>query len=187
MYDMSMTQPKKLQSVYSYIRSAFFPRWDKKKEWKLKEVWDLPSEGRCETVQKLIYIKPQSESDQDSLHLLLIHEICHAIAPNHGERWQARMLKAADRARQLGMSSLSALICQESDIYFLDKKKPASEVYQQIRQMVQQAPQASFGSIIRYLAMENGLYRNEMVKKYSQCRKIYEQALKSHLMKQSPN
>ena len=175
-----MTQNKKLQTVYGFIRSAFFPRWDKKRQWKLKEVWDLPSEGRCETDQRLIYIKPQPESDQDSLHLLLIHEICHALAPNHGERWRARMLKASDRARQLGMQSLSKLICQDADSYYLDGKKPAPEIYQQIRQIVQKSPQASFGSIIRYLAMENGLYRNEMVKKYSQCRKIYEQAVQSH-------
>jgi len=72
------------------------------------------------------------------------------------------------------------MICQEADIYYLDKKKPAIEIYQQIRNIVQQSPQASFGSIIRYLAMENGLYRNELVKKYTLCRKTYELAIQTH-------
>lgn len=178
-YDDAMKQNIRLQIDYRFIRSAFFPRWDKKSQWRVKEVWDLPSEGRCETEGKLIFIRPQTEKDKDTLYLLLIHEICHAIAPNHGDRWRKRMLKAANRAEELGRHGLSEMIRQDAVAYYLDRKSPAVEIYRQIGRMVQQSPQASYGSIIRYLAMENGLYRNEMVKKYKLCRKTYDMAIRS--------
>jgi hypothetical protein len=165
-----------LQRSYQYIRRCFFPRWDRQRCWTVSAIPDLPSDGRCDTKARRIYVRACRRIDIDHLHLLLIHEICHAFHPNHGEKWCRRLQKAAETARRLGRSRLAALLDHECTEYHTDRMATAPEVYQRIRDTVHRFPHVPYGDLIRYLAWEEGLYQAEFEKKYALCRRKFEAA-----------
>lgn len=137
-----MDKIKRLEDAFQYVRQTFFPRWDRKKEWfveylppKFKK-WheeDLDRQikrdgledrypfktklgGICQDFRKCILIYTISKKD-NALHLLLIHEICHAVSKDgHGEKWFEEMEKARGRALVInkGLAKLIELdICKE--------------------------------------------------------------------------
>lgn len=171
-----MDKTQILELVYQSIKRQYFPRWDRKGAWRVKDVWDLPSDGRCDTQKKIIYIRSDRVADNNDLRLLLIHEICHAFHPNHSEKWCQRINKAAITASRLGQSGLSDMLRREALEYYSDRMPTANEIYFVIHQAVQRYPEIQYGDLIRYLAFEQGLYKTEFEKKYSLCRKKYDQA-----------
>src|SRR5689334_12829708 len=99
---------KHLALVYNDVRKTFFPRWNARR-WKLRLDGRLQWYfGLCNRDKKIITLL-EIPAEIEKLELLLVHEICHAVASiYHGRRWQRRMLKAAYRAERIGKSVLSA-------------------------------------------------------------------------------
>jgi hypothetical protein len=107
---------KRLQEAYEYIRENFFQRWYRNKQWVVRLIPRLPAHGKCNDKKKEIQLQCVSD-DEDSLHVLLIHEICHAFGSGHGKKWFARMLRAADDAKNMGRNKLAGMLEEEVDEY----------------------------------------------------------------------
>ena len=124
-----------LNNEFEYVRNTFFPRWDKKKDWKV-EIFSgwvdhltgtdytgkgivPPLVGTCNRKTKTIYLRcAQKES--------LIHEICHAVSnDHHGERWRNKMEEKAQLADRLGNNILALEIRLGYVVY---KKNYADEL-----------------------------------------------------------
>src|SRR5262245_5171459 len=98
-----------IQHHCKYIKHLFFPRWDRDDRWRFSTRSRRRVHGHCDPVARTIEIVAHP-SDSDERDRLLIHEICHAVAPgNHGVVWQQRMEKAAATADDLGRSRLAQL------------------------------------------------------------------------------
>lgn len=107
----------RLKDSFEFVRKEFFPRWDNKKEWLVKEVNAKESfQGRCERARKTLVIR-NLPHNLNSLYFLLIHEICHAVSTDsHGRRWKNRMSRVSELAQKKGNSQLSKMI-----LYDLEK------------------------------------------------------------------
>jgi hypothetical protein len=173
-----MDEKNRLAETYRFIRQNFFPRWDRAGRWGVREVWNLPSDGRCDTKERMIFVRPISQLDDDGLHLLLIHEICHAFHANHLDKWCLRVHKAAVKAREMGRIQLWDMLLQEIEEYQSDCMATASEVYKRIKNIVHWYPDAPYGDLMRFLAFEQGLYKVEFEKKYALCRRSYDTAVR---------
>lgn len=163
-----------LRKEFKHIREAFFPRWDRKGEWRVKQVWNLPSSGKYDDTSKGILIRDISD-DQNELHKLLIHTICHFVSYVHGSQWKARMLKAARRAEELGRKELSRMLLKEVEAYrrILPESIIYKEVYRRMEDVVWETPAISYWNLIRYIAKEFGLYPNEVRAKFRRSEKVY--------------
>ena len=109
---------RRFREAFDLVRRVFFPRWDRKRLWRLRIVRNLDdSLGNCDFTHRII--KAASVPiDDDELAALLIHEIAHAAtASYHAKRWLIRMEKAAQQAKKIGRSRLATLIRQEIDGY----------------------------------------------------------------------
>lgn len=90
----------RLQVAFQYVRQTFFPRWDKKGEWKVEyhPEWKNRKHGAiCHEDVRLIWFY-EIPKDDDILHLYLIHEICHVKTLGHGKKWAENMAKAYHKA-----------------------------------------------------------------------------------------
>ena len=130
----------RLQNAYQCVRKLFFPRWDRKKQWKVEYMpqfkrWhekdiaeDIKREGLegefvpkkinigaiCQSFRQciLVYNIPRSNVD---LYEMLIHEICHVNAPGHREEWALNMNEVYYKAYEMDMKDLADMI--KSDIF----------------------------------------------------------------------
>ena len=114
--------------VFEQVRSAFFQRFPKGWTVLVTEETDPDYEGVmpwgcCDSKAKEIRIQPKApyeirekirgkgvyaENIKTILILMLIHEMCHAVAPGgHFKNWQNRMRKAADKAVKMGYDEQS--------------------------------------------------------------------------------
>ena len=90
------------------------------------------------------------------------------------------MLKASERAGEIGREKLSEMLQKEVEDY----KNPnapvvnAQYVYEKIGDAIMDAPDASFESIIKWIARDIGAYPEEVEKNYKMCRRIYEKEVK---------
>jgi hypothetical protein len=107
---------ERLLSLFNEIRTCFFPRWDTKKQWRCEAAleWhetliDGGSHGFCDDKNKIIRIWPAwGCQDDNTLRVLLIHEIAHAVTREaHYLHWQSRCLKAANKAEGMGDQHLA--------------------------------------------------------------------------------
>ena len=76
---------------------------------------------------------------------MLIHEICHAIieeALPHGKKWRERMLKASQRAYELGRIRLAKRILEEVKLGKLSEKgqKKEKEEQRKLIKKIEEAP-----------------------------------------------
>ena len=102
----------KLSQAFQVVREQFFPKWDRAKRWRVRQVDYLDeSQGKCCRDRKEIQIL--NFPDGEERNLLLIHEIAHAFDLGHEERWQARIKSALDTAEQLGRTELAGLLREE--------------------------------------------------------------------------
>jgi hypothetical protein len=171
-----MLATNRLKTSFEFVRTFFFPRWDKNQEWDIKRVWHLPAQGKCDRVSKNILIKEIS-SEEDELHCIVIHEICHASSsPYHGRRWQERMTKASEKAGKIGFIKLSKLIDEEVKRYRQIPKNLNREAYDVIYDTVTTYPYIKFEKMIGRVAKEYGMYPREFKKRFKRCRKIFWQA-----------
>jgi hypothetical protein len=105
-----------LQEEFLAVRKEFFPRWDRKQEWKVKLNYNCKISGyiaNCNRESKTIFLSvgdspPPFMSKPGNyrklvIRCLLVHEICHDLTPaGHGKRFQQRMSATAKRAEELG-------------------------------------------------------------------------------------
>jgi hypothetical protein len=87
-------------TTVEHVRTVFFPRWDKERQWKIVRANDLDvAQGHCKRATKKISMLDGIEGKD--LYALLIHEIAHAVSNDcHGKRWLKRMEDAANHAQQ---------------------------------------------------------------------------------------
>ncbi len=174
-----------LRQEFDRVRREFFPRWDTKREWRVRTVSDpCYSDGRCRDDTKTIEVNSgrratRADGGRMSLTALLIHEIAHAVTPlGHGKRWQARMLSAAERAERLGRKDLADELradvqqVQGPDTYFAT----ASGTYNRIQDAVCDAPAATFNNIIDFVRSDFGLSRKEFLKRFPRARRVFDAA-----------
>lgn len=170
-----MGDKQRLQDAFKYVRKTFFPRWDKNNQWSVRIVHDLPIEGRCEKGIKTVSLQYVS-GDEDKLHLLLIHEICHSSASGHSKKWSSRMLKAATRAEKAGCSNVADLIRKDVKRTEGATSVNASMVYEFIHLVLNDKLDESYEDFMNYVAREWGMYPDEFEKRFKQCRKVYKKA-----------
>jgi hypothetical protein len=171
---------ERLHDAFAYVRKTFFPRWDRNAEWTVREVVHLPVDGKPKEKQKTISLHVVPD-DEDDLHCLLIHEICHAVASTgHGRKWLDRVIKAGDEARLIGREGLADLVFAEVERYARSEKplKVIAElIYNTIEDLVFYNPSASYEDVIDSLAMQLGFHRDELLDKYKRCREVYDGAI----------
>ena len=170
----------RLHDAFAYVRSTFFPLWDKDAEWTAREVVDLPVDGKSDQRKKTIAVHVVADDD-DHLHCLLIHEICHAVASTgHGKKWLDRLMKAGDRARLIGRETLAHLVYDEVGRYARSGRRLkviAELIYNTIEDLVFYNPSATYEAVIDTVALQFGFYRNELLDKYTRCQEVYEGAV----------
>jgi hypothetical protein len=121
---------QELRAAYADVRRDFFPRWDRQRLWRFR-VGGAPGrcQSQCDTKLRLIRINVL-HPEPDERDLLLIHEICHALAcVAHWRPWFRRMRKAADRAEAFGRAHLADMIRQHVREYEETPVQTAAEIY----------------------------------------------------------
>ena len=91
----------RLISLFDEVKKTYFSRWDPSGEWQIRNKTRLSEgynvEAMCNPKTKTIEISRRFTAEDDNqLCWLLAHEMCHAVAGNHGKRWDRRFLKVAD-------------------------------------------------------------------------------------------
>jgi hypothetical protein len=167
---------RKLRKEFEYVRKSFFPLWGKKREWRIKKVWHLPSKGRYDNINKRILIKFIPD-DKEELYGLLIHEISHLASSYHGKKYLNRLSKARDRAKQLGLKTLAEII-QDDVRKYTECQELYDNTYQMIQDAVMDVPKISWTDLLRYAAHQRGMYPKEFLRRYKRAKKIFLSAKK---------
>ena len=171
---------EKLVKIFNEIRSCYFPCWDKKGEWKIIVKDDeIPSiRGRCIHETKTILVRPSMlEESNNELRTVICHEICHACAAlYHGKIWQARYLKVASKAEDIGQLALADSIRYEVKLWQEAPKRTAHNIYCEIEDAVYDQPDCPFDLIIEWVANNNGMTPIELLKRYQKAEKVYNAA-----------
>ena len=166
----------RLQKAFDIVRMTYFPRWDKENKWIVKLNPELKVTGLFEADTKKIHIKSLDRLD---LHLLLVHEICHSVSPDHGKKWQGRMLKAAKKAKNLGDNDLADKIIKNVDDYI---NTPyifsARAIYNKIEDLVIATNgNKAFDDIMDFIK-DDWKVCDEKIDKLKKCKDVYEKTIK---------
>jgi hypothetical protein len=103
----------RVQLAFAYVCETFFPAWQERRTWTVKEGGILMYYGQCDDATKTILVKSGIE-DEDKLFLTLIHEICHAISKEpHSRRWRRLFGEAGIASRRVGRERLAGMIEEE--------------------------------------------------------------------------
>ena len=120
----SLSQNERIQKQFMDVRKKYFPRWDKRCEWKIAygtHVQLRDSTGYCDSVVKTVFLHGgvfpnMPEAGQLTL---IIHEICHDVAAaSHNRTWALRMKRASERADSLGELEVAENLRNDIDSYF---------------------------------------------------------------------
>jgi hypothetical protein len=174
---MSTAQSHDLRKAWTAVRRDFFPRWDRHNIWRLV-ISRLPGicHGQCQAEKHRIVIQIVP-SDADERDALLIHETCHAFSPSHGKLWQARMGKAAERAKQQKRLRLAELLQEEIRGY--QQFSPGDErrnLYRTISDWLLEDPKLSYRNVRRVLARECGLKPADFDCHFPRAKKVFAKA-----------
>jgi hypothetical protein len=165
---------------FEYIRTTFFPRWDRAHEWTVGDNHpNCGGFGYCDTEGKQIIVKPDSPHGRD---VTLIHEITHAVTSiYHGKKWQSRLFHAALKAEEIGRNDLADEIRKDYKGYSDSNRsfKPtAAIVYNQVEDAVLSAQgKLSFEEVIESVSNGNGMTSKMLLTKYKKLRVAYDEAL----------
>ena len=104
---------------FAWVRATLFPRWRRGTEWSVTygtRSDETHEDGYCDTDGRVIYVHPkQSQSEADTRRLVLVHEVCHAVAGSgHGRKFCKRMRRAARDADGAGERELGTLLESEA-------------------------------------------------------------------------
>ena len=120
---MKSTGEKKIVMFFEKIKKDIFPEWDKKDEWRVKNLnhdsKHINSDylGRCDSTGKIIYLNLDPEDWK--IEMLMVHEICHAQkgCKSHANQWKKKMQEAANRCESMGNFPLADQIRHEIENY----------------------------------------------------------------------
>ena len=108
---------------FEKIKKDIFPEWDKKDEWRVKNIKHdskhINSDylGKCDSTGKIIYLNLDPEDWK--IEMLMVHEICHAQkgCKSHGDQWKKKMQEAAYRCESIENFRLADQIRHEIENY----------------------------------------------------------------------
>jgi|WetSurMetagenome_2_1015567.scaffolds.fasta_scaffold174239_2 hypothetical protein len=178
---------EELGIVFNKIKRDFFPHWDQSGAWKaligISHTGDFDANifrGHCESQLKTIWINPNFDpSISDELDVLIIHEICHAVAsPYHGVGFQNRLSRAWLKAQSLHLDHHADLIQAELDMFHKPKQVSAREIRDFVEDAVFDQPDATFDQVIRIAAETYALKPDALVEKYPSVKAAFEKAKK---------
>ncbi len=105
-----------IEAIFEGIRSLYFPRWDRKREWTAMYGTAIQcryNTGYCDSNAKTIYLDERSLDAMPiaGVQAILIHEVCHDVgAASHNREWAKRMESAAQRADDLGEFEVAEIL-----------------------------------------------------------------------------
>lgn len=156
-----------------HVRTIFFPRWDKGRQWKIVQANDLDgAQGHCERATKTISILDGMKGND--LHALLIHEIAHAVSNDcHGKRWLKRMEDAANHAQQQELPMVAALLRQQIEGYTDGFHMTAATMYAMIEDCVVTEHEITFLQVVDFLRRECGMNRIQFLRRFRQAERVF--------------
>ena len=171
---------RRLTEAFRYVHRTFFPKWRKADEWTVKEDPSLPYYGRCDDGSRTIFVQSTPEED-DRLHLILIHEICHAITREpHTTKWRDRFKQAGDTAKEIGRQELADLIYDEARRSAANQKPPRLNerlIYSTIEDVILADSNVSFDEAIEAVARLWGITLED-VRQFKACKSVYQETIK---------
>jgi hypothetical protein len=88
------------------------------------------------------------------------------------------MVKVSKKVDELGRHELASLLFKEVEACKDVFRVNAKAIYERIGDIVLEVPDATFNGLLRYVAKEHGMYKSELLAKYTQCRKIFDRVKK---------
>lgn len=170
--------PAHLRSVLAHVRQAYFPRWDRNVQWRIRKGhrsrWTR-EDGYCDSERQTIWVSPAlAEAGGDQLIAVVVHEVCHAIqGSGHGRRFRLRLAVSADAAEAAGRVHLAGLLRQDAMMYEQEPPMLAKAIYSTMGDIVGESPHVSFAAALRFLATQIGLTPSELQSRYRQLRNVY--------------
>jgi hypothetical protein len=167
-----------LQRIFRYARTTFFPRWDRFGAWRCQIADPRRSiDGLCLPEKRVIHIRRGVEHPLG----VVIHEMCHAVCPkvSHGRPWQKRMLKAAQRAKEINDIPLADFLLNDANLFGNSPAVTAQAVYSDIQDAIYgESKIPSFGKAIAVISRKLGLTQKELLHRFRRCRTVYDDALR---------
>ena len=102
---MKSSGEKKIAMFFEQIKKDIFPEWDKKDEWRVKNLKHDSNHinsdylGKCDSTGKIIYLNLDPEDWK--IEMLMVHEICHAQkgCKSHGDQWKEKNARSCLQMR----------------------------------------------------------------------------------------
>jgi hypothetical protein len=177
---VSGSSKKRLTESFQYVRETFFPKWRKGADWAVKEDPSLPYYGRCDDSSRTIFVQSTLEED-NRLHLILIHEICHAITREpHTKKWRDRFQQAGDVAKKIGRQELGDLIYDEVRRSSRNAKPARLNerlIYSTMEDVILADFQVSFDEAIEEVARLWGISPEDVLQ-FKECKSVYEETIR---------
>jgi hypothetical protein len=158
-----------LVNIFYNVRKEYFPRWDKINLWKVIDKVPVDTlKGQCDIDKKLIRINLSRAQNNTDIEVTLCHEICHAVTDAfHGKKWESRYNRIADKAETNGRRELAQLIRSEINSYKTSGYRvTAGIVSNRIEDIIMESPGMSFNDVIKYVADENGMASDDLLRRF---------------------
>ncbi len=174
-----------LIALFEDVRKIFYPRWDRKRQWRLDVGSDEDralygrSHGAAILKERIILINENQLMTQgkDYMEQLLVHEIAHAVTPGsgHGRRWRKRMEQSAQTAVNIGKKALADELLSEVKMYRDSRRPPlCTYVYGRIDEAVMDTGgKLDFDAVITSIGHEIPLHPEDILKRCIKCREVY--------------
>jgi hypothetical protein len=178
----------RLNSVFDEVKRTFYPRWDTANEWKARRKGRLShgytGTAMCSRETKTIDIsRSYVAQDDEELRCLFAHEICHAVTTaSHGQEWQRRLLRVADRASELGQKQLVDKLHREIQTAHGARRATLPAIQHSIEDALFEQPDASFDMVINWAANDWALTADGLLKKYKNLKTFFERAKRRALL-----
>ena len=160
------------------VKALFFPRWDRQNLWRVNTRSRRTGHGYCDQERRVVEIMDPAPDEPDERDMLLIHEVCHAVTRgSHGNEWQSRMKRAAERAEELGRDRLAKLLCTEV-MNSQEAPKGVKQMYSTIEDWLTEKPDLTLAQMKSAVAKHYGLRVSEVYKRMPRFKKVFQQAKK---------
>jgi hypothetical protein len=174
-----------MRAAWLAVRRDYFPRWDRTGAWRFR-ISNLPGscEGNCDWEKRTITVVYLYEDDDaDERDMVLIHEICHAVAIHgHGPAWLRRMRRAADRAEELKRPLLAKMLREQADMYeSAPKVSFRAQVYELMSDWTLQNPDLPYHALRKAVANDFACKPTELEHLCRRLRRVYEEAKRETL------
>ena len=175
----------RLHSTFLLVSAIFFPRWNRSGRWAVREGTRAEytrESGYCDADRHEILVSPAVVAEGGAeLLATLIHEICHAAAAlHHGRRFQARMMQAAARARDLLLIDVAEAIEWEVRQYADDLAAvvTAGDVHREVRDIgYMSSGTTSYEDAVLHVAGGCALTVEELERRFPGVRAAYDEGV----------